>query len=46
MKVVERVVEKGLRRIVTADEKHFGFMPRRGTNDAVYFEKAARIESC
>ena len=36
MKVVERVLEKRLCRIVTADEMQFGFMPERGTIDAVF----------
>ena len=29
MKVVEKVLEKRLRRIVTVDEMQFGFMPER-----------------
>ena len=36
MKVVERVLEKRLCRIVPVDEKQFGFMPDRGTTDAVF----------
>ena len=36
MKVVERVFEKMLRRIVSVDEMQFGFMPERGTIDAVF----------
>ena len=36
MKVVEIVVEKRLRRIVSVDEMQFGFMPERGTIDAVF----------
>ena len=35
MKVVERVMEKRLHRIVSVDEMQFGFMPERGTIDAV-----------
>ena len=36
MKVVERVLEKRLHRIVTVDEMQFGFLPERGTLDAVF----------
>ena len=35
MKVVERVLGKRLRRIVSVDEMQFGFMPERGTIVAV-----------
>ena len=36
MKVVERVLEKSLYRMVTADEMRFVFMSERGTIDAVF----------
>ena len=36
MKVVERVLEKRLNRIVTVDEMKFDFMPERGTIYAVF----------
>ena len=36
MKVVERVLEKTLCRIVSVDEMQFGFMLERGTIDAVF----------
>ena len=36
MMVVERVLEKRLCRIVYVDEMQFGFMPVRGTIDAVF----------
>ena len=36
MKVARRVVEKRLCRKVTVDEMQFGFMPERGTIDAVF----------
>ena len=36
MKVVDRVVDKWLCRIVTVDEMKFGSMPERGTIDAVF----------
>ena len=35
MKLVEGVLEKRLCRIVTVDEMQFGFMPERGTINAV-----------
>ena len=36
MKVVERVLDKRLYRIVTVNEMQFGFMPERGTTDTVF----------
>ena len=36
MKVVERLTEKRLHRIVTVNELQFGFMSERGTIDAVF----------
>ena len=36
MKVMERVLEKRLHRIVTVDEMQFDFLPERGTLDAVF----------
>ena len=36
MKVVERVLEKKLHRIVSVDEMPLGFVPERGTNDGVF----------
>ena len=39
MKVVERVLEKRLRRIVTVDETQFCFMPECGTVDTVFILK-------
>ena len=44
MKVVERVLEKRLCRIVTADEMQFGFMPERGTIDAVFILRRMQEE--
>ena len=35
IKVVETVLQKRFRRIVTFDEMQFGFMPARGTIDAM-----------
>ena len=36
MKVMGRLLGERLRRIVTVDEIQFGFMPERGTIDAVF----------
>ena len=36
MKVVERVIEKLIREMVSIDEMQFGFMPGRGTTDAIF----------
>ena len=36
MKVVERVLDKRLHRIVTVNEMQFGFMSDRGTTDTVF----------
>ena len=36
MKVIERVMEKCIRSIVSIDEMQFGFMPGRGTTDAIF----------
>ena len=44
MKIVERVLEKRIRELVKVDDMQFGFMPGKGTTDAlfIYFEKDAR----
>ena len=36
MKVVKRVLEKRLRKIVTVDVMQFGLMPERGAIDAAF----------
>ena len=36
MKVIERIVEKLIRDIVNIDEMQFGFMPGKGTTDAIF----------
>ena len=36
MKVFERVLEARLRRNVIIDDMQFGFMPGRGTTDAIF----------
>ena len=44
MKVVERVLEKRPRRVVCVDEMQFGFMPERGTIDAVFILRRMQEE--
>ena len=36
MKVIERVFERRMREIVEIDKRQFGFMPGRGTTDAIF----------
>ena len=36
LKVLERVIEARVRRIVKIDDMQFGFMPGRGTTDAIF----------
>ena len=36
MKVVERLLEKRLRRLVKVDQMQFGFMPGKSTVDAIF----------
>ena len=45
MKVVERVLEKGLHKIVTVDEMQFGFISERGTIDAVFILRRMQEEN-
>ena len=44
MNLVEKVLEKWLRRIVTVDEIKYGFMPDRGTIDAVFILRRLKEE--
>ena len=44
VKVVERVLEKRLHRIVSVDEIPFGFTPGRGTIDAVFMLRGMQEE--
>ena len=44
MKVVESVFEKWLHIIVSVDEMQFGFMPERGTIDAVFILRRMQEE--
>ena len=45
IKVVEMVLEERFRRIVTVDKVQFGFMPERGTIDAVSIIRRPQV-SC
>ena len=51
IKVVERVLEKRIRELVKADDMQFGFMPGKGTTDALFIlrmqeEFRGREKSC
>ena len=36
MKILERIIERGLSDETTIGDEHFGFMPGRGTTDAIF----------
>ena len=44
MKIVEKVLERRLRRMVKVDEMQFGFMPGKGTIDAVFILRRLQEE--
>ena len=44
MKVVKWVLEKRLRTSLSVDVMQFGFMPERGTIDAVVFLRQMQVE--
>ena len=44
MKIVEKVLEKRLRKIVTIDDMQFGFMSGKGTIDAVFILRQIQDE--
>ena len=44
LKIVERVLEKRIRKMVKIDEMQFGFMPGRGTIDAVFILRRVQEE--
>jgi hypothetical protein len=44
MKIVERVLEKRMRSMVKVDEMQFGFMPGKGTIDAVFILRRLQEE--
>ena len=44
MKIVERVLEKRLRELVKVDDMQFGFMPGKGTTDALFILRRMQEE--
>ena len=44
MKLVKRVLQKGFHKIVTVNRIQFGFMPERGTIDAVFILRSLQQE--
>ena len=44
MKIVEKVLEKRLRHVVKVNEMQFGFMPGKGTIDAVFILRRLQEE--
>ena len=44
MKVVEKVLEKGIRALAVVDDMQFGFMPRRGMTDAFFIVRRLQEE--
>ena len=44
MKIVEKLLEKRMGRVVKVDEMKFGFMPGKGTIDAVFILRRLREE--
>ena len=48
MKILERIVDSLIRQLVSIDDSQFGFVPGRGTTDAIFcFQAAAReVSSC
>ena len=44
MKTVEKVLERRLRRMAKVDEMHFGFMPDKGTINAVFILRRLQEE--
>ena len=44
IKIVEKVLERRMRRMVKVDEMQFGFMPGKGTIDAVFILRRLREE--
>ena len=43
MKIVEKVLEKRLQKIVTIDDMQFGFTPGKGTIDAVFILRTNEV---
>ena len=44
MKIVERVLEKRIRTLVKLNEMQFGFMPAKGTMDAIFIVRRMKEE--
>ena len=44
MKIVEKLLEKRMRRMVKVDEMQFGFMPGKGALDAVFILRRLQEE--
>ena len=44
MKIVERVLEKWIRALVNLNEMQFGFMPGKGTTDALFILRRMQEE--
>ena len=44
MKIVERVLERRIRELVNIDSMQFGFMPARGTTDALFVVRRMQKE--
>ena len=44
MKIVERVIEKRIRELVKVDDMQFGFMPGKGTTDALFILRRMQEE--
>ena len=44
MKIVERVLGRGIRELVDVDSMHFGFVPVRGATDALFVVRRIQKE--
>ena len=45
MKILERIVSL-IRQLVSIDDSHFGFVPGRGTTDAIFVVRQLQVSSC
>ena len=45
LKGIERVIEKIIREIISIDDMQFGFMPGRGTTDAIFILRTRNCTS-
>ena len=46
MKVLERIVDSLIRQLVSIDDSQFGFIPGRGTIDAIFVVRQLQVSSC